>query len=438
MPKETLPKDSLAFALLKAAKASEHVLKGQSLPDALAEIFSKEELSSQVMGAIQSIAYRTMRNLGMAQFLLKKLTFKLPNDSFLRAFFYVAFSLLLKQNDTRAYEPFTLVNQSVLAAKSIPSLFHQQKLVNAILRRFLREEKSLLEIAQKDPVARWNYPLWWIQKLKKSYPQKWEQILTIGNSNPPLTLRVNTRKIAVSDYLKKLSERDIAFQQVGPVAIQLKKALPVHQIIGFQEGWVSVQDAAAQKVVELLDLKPQMRILDACAAPGGKTALLLEQMDLNLTALDVSKERLQRVFENLDRLGLSARVIQGDAREKTWWDQEYFDCIIVDAPCTASGILRRHPDIRWLRRESDIQQLTTLSAQILDNLWQLLRPNGKLLFITCSIWPEESEKQAKRFEKKHLAKRLSALGQLLPTDTQTDNHDGLFYALFQKVNDETS
>jgi 16S rRNA (cytosine967-C5)-methyltransferase len=182
----------------------------------------------------------------------------------------------------------------------------------------------------------------------------------------------------------------------------------------------------------LLDLADGMRVLDACAAPGGKTGHILELADVDVTAVDADPKRLARVRENLDRLGQRATLVAAEAQNVDWWDGRPFDRIIADVPCTASGIVRRHPDIRWLRRKGDTLQLATLSSKILDNLWQMLRPDGKLLFVTCSIWPQESEAQAAAFAVRHNAIRLDAPGQLLPRADHRQDHDGLFYALLQK------
>jgi 16S rRNA (cytosine967-C5)-methyltransferase len=206
----------------------------------------------------------------------------------------------------------------------------------------------------------------------------------------------------------------------------------VQRIPGFEQGLASVQDAAAQLAAPLLDAQDGMRALDACAAPGGKTGHLLECAALDLVALDQDGQRLQRVADNLQRLQLQASLQQGDAARQDWWDGKPFDRILADVPCTASGIVRRHPDIRWLRRKGDATQLATLSARILDNLWQMLAPGGKMLFVTCSVWPQESEGQAAAFGVRHQALRLPAPGQLLPVSQAEQDHDGLFYALFQK------
>jgi 16S rRNA (cytosine967-C5)-methyltransferase len=210
------------------------------------------------------------------------------------------------------------------------------------------------------------------------------------------------------------------------------RPVPVLRIPGFADGLASVQDAAAQLAAPLLDPGDGMRVLDACAAPGGKTGHLLERAELDLLALDRDGQRLQRVAENLQRLRLQASLKQGDAASADWWDGRPFDRILADVPCTASGIVRRHPDIRWLRRKGDTAQLAALSARILDNLWRMLAPGGKMLFVTCSVWPQESEGQAAAFAMRNEARRLSAPGQMLPATADNDNHDGLFYALFQK------
>ena len=291
----------------------------------------------------------------------------------------------------------------------------------------------------------WNYPVWWIDRIKAAYPEQWQAILYAGNQQPPLTLRVNQRKTGTAEYLRMLQHAGLEATVIGPFAIKLNKPIPVAQIPGFAEGLASVQDAAAQLAAPLLDVRPGMRVLDACAAPGGKTGHLLETEDIELYALDHDPKRIRRIAENLERLQLSATLITGDARAGAantsgtagsnggWWDGRRFDRILADIPCTASGIVRRHPDIRWLRRKTDTAQLATLSAGILDNLWQMLEPDGKLLLVTCSLWPQESEQQAAAFGIRNGAIRLPAPGQLLPTANAEQDHDGLFYALFQKT-----
>lgn len=425
-----LKHDSLAFHLLGAARAVAQVRTGTALPQALAAVFAQTNSPAPSRGAMQDIAYRTMRQLGRSDALLKTLTNK-PPAPLLQALLCCALALLADEDDA-PYEAFTLVDQAVNAAAAETSLAPAKGMVNAVLRRFLRERTSLAPQVLKQPEAEWNYPAWWIKTTQLAYPQHWQDILRTGNSAPPLTLRVNRRKTTLTDYQQLLAAHQLAAEAVGPSALRLQKPLPVSQIPGFAEGQVSVQDAAAQLAAPLLDLQDGMRVLDACAAPGGKTGHILEIADVELTALDNDVKRLGRITENLQRLQLHAELKTGDASRTDWWDGKHFDRILADVPCTASGIVRRHPDIRWLRRPDDASKLATLSARILDNLWQMLGPNGKLLLATCSLWPEESEAQAAAFAARHGATRLAAPGQLLPTATHGDDHDGLFYALFQK------
>jgi 16S rRNA (cytosine967-C5)-methyltransferase len=312
--------------------------------------------------------------------------------------------------------------------------------VNGVLRNFLRQKVALLERIKKEEVALYSYQQWWINKLKNQYPTAWQSILYVGNEHPPMTLRVNEKKSNAQEYCQLLSRQDIKAKLLGVQAVMLAKPLPVEQVPGFAEGIVSVQDYGAQLAAHLLDLKPNMRVLDACAAPGGKTGHILELADVSLTSLDNDAGRLSRVESNLKRLNLSANCQLGDAA--TWKAEKPFDRILADVPCTASGIVRRHVDIKWLRRESDIASFCAQQAVILANLWQLLSKGGKLLYVTCSIFDEENQQQIDYFLQKNkdatqppllltndVDKNIQIVnGQLIPTS----QHDGLFYALLQK------
>jgi 16S rRNA (cytosine967-C5)-methyltransferase len=436
MPKVLLKTDSLAFCLIGAAQTVAAVRTGVALPQALSHTFAKSNAPPQARGAIQDISYRAMRQLGRAEALLALLAQKAPEPALLHALLCCTLALISnpeEQNGEAPYNSFTVVDQAVTAAASDLSIAHAKGMVNAVLRRFLRERDTLLQTVLRNPVARWNYPAWWIDSIKSAYPKEWQGILDAGNATPPLILRVNCRKTTTAAYLHMLAEHAIAATQVGPTAVRLAQPVPVSQIPGFEQGLASVQDAAAQLAAPLLDVQDGMYVLDACAAPGGKTGHLLECANINLLALDSDARRLPRITENLQRLQLDAALKVGDAANREWWDGQVFDRILADVPCTASGIVRRHPDIRWLRRKGDAIQLATLSRQILDNLWSMLRPEGKLLFVTCSLWPHESEAQAAAFAVRNQAIRLSAPGQLQPTANTEYDHDGLFYALFQKA-----
>ena len=425
-----LKNDSLAYSLLGAARAVALVRTGTALPQALTRVGNAMLASPQTRGAIQDIAYRTMRLRGRADALVQAMTSKPPQPALLMAMLQCALALL--DDEAGAYEAYTVVDQTVTAATAEPEIAHARGMLNAVLRRFLREREALGMQLAGNQEAQWNYPAWWIDAARSAYPDQWQALLAAGNQMPPLTLRINCRKTDVAAYLTLLQQHGMAARQVGPCAVRLMQPVPVQRIPGFADGLASVQDAAAQMAAPLLDLHDGMRVLDACAAPGGKTGHLLECAALDLVALDQDGPRLQRVADNLQRLQRQATLIQGDAADTGWWDGKPFDRILADVPCTASGIVRRHPDIRWLRRKGDAVQLATLSARLLDNLWQMLAPGGKLLFVTCSVWPQESEGQAAAFTVRNRALRLPAPGQLLPEANDHSDHDGLFYALFQK------
>ena len=426
-----LKPDSLAFSLIGAAHAVAAVRTGTNLPQALAQVWARQETLPQARGAMQDIAYRCMRQLGQSETLIGLMAPKAP-EPLVAALLSCALALMTAPDEVQPYEEFTVVDQTVTAADAHPDTARAKGMVNAVLRRFLREREALLASVLTQPQALWNYPDWWVAATRAAYPRDWQAILTAGNRMPPLTLRVNRRKTTLADYLALLEGAGMAASVIGPWAVRLAQPVGVSLIPGFAEGLVSVQDAGAQLAAPLLDVAGGMRVLDACAAPGGKSGHILETADVLLTAVDSDAQRLPRIAENLARLGLHATLLAADAQSDGWWDGQLFDRILADVPCTASGIVRRHPDIRWLRRKGDALQLATLSATILDNLWQMLRPNGKLLFVTCSLWPAESEAQAAAFAARHQAVRLDAPGQLLPVGGGEQDHDGLFYALFQK------
>ncbi|MBC3873515.1 16S rRNA (cytosine(967)-C(5))-methyltransferase RsmB [Undibacterium flavidum] len=425
--------DSLAFSLVGAAQAVAYVLEGVALPQALSRVLTQMDASPQARGAMQDIAYRTMRQVGRVDALIALMTSKPPEPPLLYGLMCCALTLLATENaDEAPYDDFVVVDQAVNAAASSTNMVFAKGMVNAVLRRFLREKAELLPVVLKQAAARWNYPQWWVDQCKTAYPQDWQKILAAADTPPPMTLRVNQRLSTVEDYLQLLQQEQIESTQIGPFAVRLHKPVPVQNIPGFSSGVVSVQDAAAQLAAVLLDVQDGHKVLDACAAPGGKTSHILELAKVNLLALDVDAKRLDKIHENLARLQLFATIKEGDASWSNWWDGQQFDRILADVPCTASGVVRRHPDIRWLRRKTDAAQLAVTSNKILDNLWRMLKPGGKLLLATCSIWPIESEKQAQDFASKHGAILLDAPGQLLPTSEINNEHDGLFYALFQK------
>ncbi|WP_224012360.1 16S rRNA (cytosine(967)-C(5))-methyltransferase RsmB [Paraburkholderia tropica] len=455
LPPVHLAPDSLGFALDQAAQAVGAVRAGAALPAALSSVFASlpHELASVARGAVQDIAYRTMRRLGTVDWLIKQRVSKAPPAP-VTNLLACAFALLVDDEAHAAYTPFTVVDQAVRAVGARRETGFAKGLVNAVLRGFLREREQALAAAQADEVARWNYPQWWIDAVRRAWPTQWETILATGNTHGPLTLRVNARRTSAADYVQRLADENIAATQIGTHAVRLAAPLPVDRIPGFFAGDVSVQDAGAQIAADILGVRDGMRVLDACAAPGGKSGHLLELADIDLIALESDALRASRIGENFTRLGFAqddaahplrhARVVVGDAGEpQAWFDDEgdgqLFDRILADVPCSASGIVRRHPDIRWLRRASDIAALAQEQRRIVEALWGLLKPGGELLYVTCSLFPEEGEAQAVWFESSHAdAVRLDAPGQLLPAaadgapaDRPAD-HDGFFYARFQK------
>jgi len=440
------PSPPLWRQLQAAAAILAAVRGGESATTALAKV------EGPLRPGVQSLVFRVLRELGQAEALRKQLADRAPPPA---ADSLLCTALALTCNDHHApYEAFTLVDQTVEAAKRNPATRMQASFINACLRRFLRERDELMASTSQDPVAQWNHPRWWINLLRQDHPCAWQAILRANNSQAPMTLRVNARKATQQAYLQTLTDAGIEAGPVGAQGVVLRKARPVHDIPGFSEGLVSVQDAAAQLAAQLLLGWPaqrpdvgafvtRRRILDACAAPGGKTAHLLELADAEVVAMDIDSTRCERIHQNLDRLGLTAEVIVGDAAHPAvWWDGQQFDAILLDAPCTASGIVRRHPDVRWLRREADVQQLATIQARLLTSLWPLLRPGGRLLYCTCSVFRAEGDNQIQTFVAHNTDAVLRASpGHLMPQtganeDAVPDNlagdQDGFFYALLEK------
>ena len=456
-PMPVLPQDSLSYALTAASIAVGAVRAGAALPAALQSIFSaRAPLAASGLtaassnnaaaslaaaprsdwhGATQDVAYRTLRELALVDALIAVLVPKAPPPQ-VRDLLACALTLLSASD--APYTSHTVVDQAVNASAASQDTAFARGMVNAVLRTFLRERVDLLARVQQDPVVRWNYPRWWIDAVKGAWKDNWEQVLAAGNVQAPLTLRVNRRHSTPEAYLETLQAAGMHAELAGPAGVRLQKAVPVDRLPGFAQGVVSVQDAGAQQAALLLDVADGMRVLDACAAPGGKTGHLLELADIQLVALESDPERARRIDENLRRLGLKAQVKIGDAGHPAapWWDDKPFDRVLADVPCSASGIVRRHPDIRWLRRPEDIRALVQEQRRILDALWQVVAPDGVLLYVTCSIFPEEGEEQAAWFESSRQdAVRLEALGQLTPTvacDGSGPDHDGFFYARFQK------
>lgn len=429
--------------LQAVAHALAQVRRGVSGTAALAEV------PPALRPGVQALLFQVLRQLGRAQALRAQLAPRVPAplpDALLCT------ALALAWDEAHApYEPHTLVNQAVEAAKKTRALQGQANFLNACLRRFLRERDALVQATQQEQQAQWNHPVWWIKRLQKDHPGHWQSMLEANNQAAPMTLRVNTQRISREALQVRWQATGIAASPVGQQGLVLQQARAVREIPGFEEGLCSVQDAAAQCAAQLLlsGLKSfsvaGLRVLDACAAPGGKTAHLLELLGPHdhVVALDIDPLRCERIDQNLQRLGLQAQVVAADAaRPQQWWDGQPFDAVLLDAPCTASGIVRRHPDVRWLRRETDVAQLAAIQKNLLNTLWPLVRPGGRLLYCTCSVFKAEGDDQLKTFVGHNTdAQLLPSLGHLRPQTVRTDaaladnlpgDHDGFYYALLEK------
>ena len=415
------------------------VRDGQSMTAALLDV------DSTLRPGVQALGFYALRWFGRAEALRQQLA-KRPPPPEADALLCVVLALIWKEQDA-PYTPHTLVDQAVEAAKRSEATTHQASFINGCLRRFLRERDTLVAKTDANPQAVWNHPQWWIDQVRKDHPEQWQNILRANNAKAPLALRVNVKKMTVTQYIKALAALNIEAGQVGEQGVILVNAVPVPSLPGYAEGHFSVQDAAAQLAAPLLlnalPAGSRLNILDACAAPGGKTAHLLELGDNAITALDMDARRCERVAQNLERLGLHARILVGDAAHPgPWWDGQLFDGILLDAPCTASGIVRRHPDVRWLRRPTDIAQLGGIQAQLLQTLWPLLKPGGAMVYCTCSVFRAEGQNQIQTFLAHHTdAQLMSSPGHLLPQvsvsgvviqDNLMREHDGFYYALLQK------
>ena len=432
---------------LAASQIVQQVLtSGRNLKQALEESLRiKADWLPAQRAALQDLSYGTLRFYGQLQALLSSLLHKpLPDE---RVRFLLLVGLYQLQYGKSA--PHAVVDQAVRAAQSLSP--RVGGLANAILRNFLRNREMLIEQAAQQAQGKYSYPQWWIDELQAQYGEQCAAILEAGNRHPPMTLRVNQRRGSAAKYQARLIQQDVLAQIIEPDAVRLDKPMPVDKLPGFFDGLVSVQDAGAQYAAGLLDVHDGMRVLDACAAPGGKTAHILESAAVEMVAVDKDENRLQRVAENLRRLSLnsqpgtsqlgsaqqnSAQLVVGDAATpQVWWDGKPFQRILADVPCSASGVVRRHPDIKWLRRRADIAGFAAQQLNILRALWRLLAQDGKLLYATCSVFQQENEQVITAFlAQQPDARRLPIIlpgaiaGQLLPTD----QHDGFFYALLHR------
>jgi 16S rRNA (cytosine967-C5)-methyltransferase len=390
------------------------VLAGRSLSSELmAALDRSPALAGGERGQLQDLCYGTLRHLGELRAVASALVDRPLTDALLQALVWVA---LYQLRHTRA-AAYAVVDGAVEACAALGSP-RARGLVNAVLRNALRRSAELDRVAVADDSARYSFPQWWIERVRKDYPQHWRDVLAASNGHPPFTLRVNRRRTDTEAFIAACAARDIEAVRIDSIeafplapslrdgaaalmqpvripldaSVRLPRALPVESLPGFDQGWFSVQDAGAQLAALLLSPRDGDRVLDACAAPGGKSTHLLEGADIELVALDSDAGRLRRVSDNLGRLGQMATLAAADAAHlASWWDGRPFQRILLDAPCSGSGVVRRHPDIKWLRRASDLPRLAAQQRRLLDALWTVLAPGGSLLYCTCSVFPAENE-----------------------------------------------
>ena len=418
---------ALATALRDAAIIVARVAAGASLAAEFERFADEEALTPRA--ALIDLTHGTLRRYGRVQAIVRQLSRRERGDPIAEALLWCSLYAL----ESGRYAEYTVVDQAVRAC-ALLERWSAKGFVNALLRGYLRERTSLEARIQADAEARYQHPHWWIDLLKQCYPAKWTEILAAGNSHPPMCLRVNRRRSSVVDYRARLAGEGIAARDIGDGALLLERPAPVERLPGFADGDVSVQDAGAQRAARCLELAEGQRVLDACAAPGGKAGHVLERADVELTALELDAARCERLERNLARLGLNARVANADCtRPGEWWDGVLFDRILADVPCSASGIARRHPDIKWLRRSHDIAAFAARQAAILDALWQVLCPGGKLLYATCSVFPQENDAVIEAF----VARAAQAVSLPLPDGAAAQGlpdaeRDGFYYALIHK------
>ena len=418
---------ALAPALRDAARLVAKVVAGHSLGDELA--LAREGADGSSRAALLDITHGTLRRYGRVQAIVAALSRRSRPDAALEALLWCALYALASGR----YAEYTVVDQAVKAC-GLLERWSAKGYVNALLRNFARERAAIERRLAADPQAQYQHPSWWIEAVRAGYPEHWQAALLEGNRRPPMCLRVNRRRGSVAAYAARLEALGMACRRVAADGLLLREPVPVQRLPGFADGDVSVQDAGAQRAADCVALEDGQRVLDACAAPGGKTAQMLERADVEVTALDIDAARSARLAANLQRLGLQARVEVADVVEFARRNAETrFERVLLDAPCSGSGVARRHPDIKWLRRESDPAGFAQRQASLLDALWRLVAAGGKLLYVTCSVFPQENGAVIDAFLARTAGARRAPLADGQPAQWLPDaEHDGFYYALIEK------
>lgn len=409
--------------------------QGQSLSTVLPPL--QKTISDKDRALLQELCFGTLRVLPQLEWCIQQLMAK-PMTGKQRTLHYLLMVGLYQLLYTRipAHAVLAETVEGAVALKR-PQL---KGLINGVLRQFQRQQEELLQRAANND-SRYLHPSWLLKRIQQAYPTQWEQIIDANNQKPPMWLRVNRLHHTREDYLQLMEQASIAAEPHAEYrdAVRLLAPCAVTDLPGFADGWVTVQDASAQGCIDLLDPQNGEQILDLCAAPGGKTTHILEAAPkAHVMAVDVDEQRLSRVKENLQRLRLNAEVKQGDGRTpQQWCGDKQFDRILLDAPCSATGVIRRHPDIKWLRRDSDIAELATLQAEIIEAIWPHLKSGGVMVYATCSILPAENAEQVSAFLQRHADARLVETGNEQQPGRQNLPHpedgDGFFYAKLIKM-----
>ena len=425
----------MKFLLIYSAKILNSVLNGKNLDHSFEEFLSRnqKEINKKDFSKVKATVFDTLRSLNSINFFLDNLIKVKNSNQMINSLLAVSINQLINSD----HKEFVIINEAVKAAKEIDKkLFN---FVNAVLRAFLRNRQDLEEKAKVYIESKYNFPKWWIEKFQKQYPEHWEQIIRISNQKPPLSLRLNIKKILMKDYLNLLHAKDISYQILSDEALVLNDPMSAYEIPGFSDGLVSIQDYGAQLCIKLLEINNFQKILDACSAPGGKTCHILEKYDVDLTAVDLNTRRIDLVKENLNRLNLSANTHGGGIEKFSQnQDKEQFDRILLDVPCSGSGVIRRNIDIKWLRRKEDINKLQKNQKKLLDISWDLLKKGGKLLYVTCSVFSEENDDVINYFIKSHPDSEkinINFPNNIICLDNQIlpdQYNDGFYYSLLKK------
>jgi 16S rRNA (cytosine967-C5)-methyltransferase len=422
---------ALAAALADSARLVARIAAGASLAAEFERIV--DDVATTPRGALIDLTYGTLRRYGRVQAIVRELSHRGRGDAIVDALLWC--SLYALESGRHAH--YAVVDQAVRACAALER-WSAKGYVNALLRGYLRERALLETRIQADPEALYQHPHWWIELLRQAYPAQWTAVLEAGNAHPPMSLRVNRRRSSVDEYERKLRSAGLLSHRIADEGLLLERPVPVERLPGFDDGQVSVQDAGAQRAARCLELACGQRVLDACAAPGGKAGHILESADVELTALEADATRCARLEQNLARLGLAARVAHADCtRPHEWWDGLPFDRVLADVPCSGSGVVRRHPDIKWLRRRADVAAFAARQASMLEALWQVLRPDGKLLYATCSVFSQENDAVIDTFVARQRAAGTRAVRVALadgaaPQGLPDAVRDGFYYALIHK------